>query len=71
MEPEYDFIGGVRGKYFARYHQISQIRVVESPFLAPPMTGSSGHHADESTVQIGAEPVHQSPRIEVSLPATS
>ena len=78
MEAEYDFTGGVRGKYFARYHQVTNIvRVKESPFVAPPLTGSSGQHADASTVQIAAFPVYQSPRVEytqpaeVSLPAAS
>ena len=69
MEAEYDFTGGVRGKYFARYHRAAQIvRVKESPFVAQPLTESSGQHAHESTVKIGGDPVYQSPRVEYSQP---
>ena len=70
MEAEYDFTGGVRGKYFARYHRAALIvRVKESPFVTQPLTESSGQHADESTVKIGGEPVYQIPRVEYSQPA--
>jgi len=67
MRPEYDIRGGVRGKYFARY-LASRIRVRESPLVRAETTTSTGHHADESTIRVGAPPLHQGPRIEVGIP---
>ena len=29
MQPEYDFSGGVRGKYYEAYHQASNVIVLE------------------------------------------
>lgn len=29
MRPEYDFSGGVRGKYYRRYHESSNVVVIE------------------------------------------
>jgi len=43
MRPEYDFRGGVRGKYFERYHaERARVRVVidDSPFIASSTGGS-------------------------------
>jgi len=65
MEAEYDFTGGVRGKYFARYHGVRVHLAEGSPFVASPPTDSSGYPANELTLQIvvTTHPVYQGPSV--------
>ena len=69
MEAEYDFTGGVRGKYFARYHGVRVHLAEGSPFVASPSTESSGYPANESTLQIvaTAHPVYHRSDVEYNL----
>lgn len=66
MRPEYDFRGGVRGKFYRRY--VGAVRLRDSPWVQPQETASQGDHANQSTIQIVAEPVYRAPRLEVSEP---
>ena len=70
MEDEYDFTGGVRGKYFAQYHRVSRLVLTAgSPFVASAQTNGQG--ADDSTLQIVVatnRPAYQKPHVEYNLP---
>ena len=75
MRPEYDIRGGARGKYFGQYvgsarQEPPQVRLQleDSPWIQPAVTESRGKHASQSTLQIGAEPVYLTPRLEVGDP---
>jgi hypothetical protein len=61
MRPEYDIRGGTRGKYFQQYW----LRLNESPWVQLPATESRGRHRTQSTIQIIAEPIYLTPRLEV------
>jgi hypothetical protein len=63
MRPEYDFRGGVRGKYFWRTSGSEGLQ--DALRIQPLATGSTGKHASQSTFQIGAEATSLTLRLEV------
>ena len=64
MRPEYDIRGGVRGKYFRVYG--GGVELQDLLRIHPPETESRGEHAVQSTIQIGAEPIYLTPRLEAT-----
>ena len=73
MRPEYDIRGGVRGRYFARYHSMkeqseSRVTVASNPFVM----STDGANALGKDVGISREalaPIFISPRVQIGDPA--
>ena len=66
MRPEYNFRGGVRGKFYRKH--LGTVRFQDSPWVQRQESVSEGEHASQSTIQIVAEPVYRVPHLEVSEP---
>ena len=65
MRDEYDFRGGVRGKYHAGYSAKVLVTVIPNPWTYSTTTESCGTHAEQSTVRVGGELLYQSPQVQV------
>jgi hypothetical protein len=66
MKPEYDFRGGVRGKYYERYHaERNRVVVVieDSPFIAWSTAGSAQSGGISYTLQSPA--LRPSPTVQI------
>jgi len=63
IRPEYDIRGGVRGKYFRVCS--GGVALQDSPWIHLQETQSTGEHARQSTIRIGAEPIYRTLRLDV------
>jgi hypothetical protein len=64
MRPEYDLRGGVRGKYYERYHSLTFVQIIhDSPWVQRLSTASGGSHSNESTRLVGFRFAEVSPQV--------